>query len=155
MTTFWLLFFSDMHELVLYCFTCSCVTRIIHIHQELPECSLMVRTDASSYNTHHSGNTSDTAHLWYATKIDACPRTTPCTVENFQERKLMWILRFCGYSWSFSAKFRGVAPLAWQSRQSMKVVSMKIIFFTNSQKFFPQKFPTTWYILVSFLSLLK
>ena len=39
----------------------------------------------------------------------------------------------------FSVKFGAWHPLAWQSKQSTKVFSMKIVSFTNSRKFSPSK----------------
>ena len=59
---------------------------------------------------------------------------------NFRGRKRSWISRFCGYLWKFSPwNLRAWRPLAQQKRQSAKVLSTKIVFFTNSQKFSSSK----------------
>ena len=54
--------------------------------------------------------------------------------------KLSQILRFLWQNVKvFSVKFGVGHPLAWQSKQSTKVFSMKIVSFTNSRKFSPSK----------------
>ena len=59
---------------------------------------------------------------------------------NFRGRKLLQISRVCGYLWKFSLwNLRAWRPLAQQKRQSAKVFSAKIVFFTNSRKFSPSK----------------
>ena len=59
---------------------------------------------------------------------------------NFRGRKLARILQFCGYLQKFSPQNLEVWHL-WccKSKQSVKVFSAKIVFFTISQKFSPSK----------------
>ena len=60
--------------------------------------------------------------------------------ENFRGRKFSQISRFLWQNVKvFSTKFGVGHPLAWQSKQSAKVFSMKILSFTNSRKFSPSK----------------
>ena len=55
---------------------------------------------------------------------------------NFRGRKLLQILRFCSYSQKFSpANWRAWHIFGSTSKQSTKVFSTKIVFFTNSWKF--------------------
>ena len=69
-----------------------------------------------------------------------------CIVENFRERKLSRISRFCGYTLKFSPQNLGRGVL-WcgKSEQSAKVFSAEIVLFPNSQKFLPWKFPAIRY----------
>ena len=55
---------------------------------------------------------------------------------NFRGRKLSRILQFCGYSCEIWG--RGVLWCS-KTKQSTKVFSAKIIYFTNSRKFSPLK----------------
>ena len=59
---------------------------------------------------------------------------------KLSREKLSRISRFCGYLWKFSPwNLRAWHPLAQQKRQSAKVFSAKIVFFTNSRKFSSSK----------------
>ena len=103
----------------------------------------------------------DTTYRCY-TKLPHCTRFGQyCTVGNFRGRKLLQISQFCGYLWKFSPQNFGRCFL-WcgKSEQAAKVLSTKIIFFSNLHKFSPSKvslytvpcfiscaiLPYTWYL---------
>ena len=59
---------------------------------------------------------------------------------NFRGRKLLQILRFCGYLWKFSPRNLGAGrPLVRHKRTIHENFFVKIVFFTNSWKFSPSK----------------
>ena len=76
---------------------------------------------------------------------------------NIQGRELLWVSWFCGYLnfWGL-ASFGGGGggKKGGKSEQSAKVFSMKIVFFTNSQTFSPQKFSAIYGTCTNFNILL-
>ena len=65
---------------------------------------------------------------------------TSCSVPYSRKLLREWISLFCGYLWKFSLWNLGAwSPWCSTSKQSVKVFSVKILFFSNSRKFSPLK----------------
>ena len=73
--------------------------------------------------------------------------------ENFRGRNFCEFHSFVAICESFSAKFWGLAVFRrGKSKQSVKVFSVKIVFFTNSRRFSPSKFSAIHHMTITWLS---